>query len=50
MDNVLDGLGESNSLSPLSSNVHDHDEDFAGLGDHAGVSTVPYKVVFNVIK
>ncbi|KAI8784017.1 zinc finger protein 76-like isoform X1 [Biomphalaria glabrata] len=36
MDNVLDGLGESNSLSPLSSNVHDHDEDFAGLGDHAG--------------
>ncbi|CAL1542897.1 unnamed protein product [Lymnaea stagnalis] len=36
MDNVLDSLGESNSLSPLSSNVHDHDEDFTGLGDHSG--------------
>ncbi|KAH9518811.1 hypothetical protein Btru_006321 [Bulinus truncatus] len=34
MDNVLDGLGESNSLSPLSTNVHDQDEDFTGLGDH----------------
>ncbi|XP_059144961.1 zinc finger protein 76-like isoform X2 [Physella acuta] len=36
MDNVLDSLGESSSLSPLSSNVHDHDEDFTGLGDHTG--------------
>uniref|UniRef100_A0A0B7BR01 C2H2-type domain-containing protein n=1 Tax=Arion vulgaris TaxID=1028688 RepID=A0A0B7BR01_9EUPU len=33
MENVLDTLGESSSLSPMSTNVHD--EDFSGLGDHS---------------
>ncbi|CAG5118567.1 unnamed protein product [Candidula unifasciata] len=33
METVLDTLGESSSLSPLSTNVHD--EDYTGLGDHS---------------